>query len=235
MNGALPRDLELMRLHIGALFTSDPFGHLVYVNEGAPKPAPRLFLGRTIEGHVLRLRADVAALAADLSGLIEAEPTRAPLAPRPHCDAAIQSLLAYDAAAQRIWNGPAYCIDADAMPEAPHAVRVTPENADLLQTFPEWRAEVAFREPFIVVVERGRAVALCCSVRITPSAHEAGVETLSECRGRGFASQAVAAWARVVADLGARPLYSTSNDNVASQGVARGLRMHRFGLDFHVS
>ena len=170
-----------------------------------------------------------------VSGLIAGEPTRTPLAPRPHCDAAIQSLLGCEVAAQRIWNGPAYCIDANAMPDAPDAVRVTPENTDLLQTFPEWRDEVAFREPFIVVVERARAVALCCSVRITPAAHEAGVETLPECRGRGFASQAVGAWARAVAALGALPLYSTSNDNVASQGVARRLGMHRFGLDFHVS
>ena len=109
------------------------------------------------------------------------------------------------------------------------------DNAALRETFPDWRADVPLSQPFIVVVDSGRAVALCCSVRITSAAHEAGVETLPESRRSGFAARAVAAWARAVSALGALPLYSTSTDNVASQGVARRLGMHRFGFDFHVT
>ena len=85
------------------------------------------------------------------------------------------------------------------------------------------------------MVESGRAAALCCSVRITPEAHEAGVETLPGSRGRGYASSAVAAWAKAVAALGALPLYSTSTENAASQGVARRLRMRLIGLDYHIT
>ncbi len=233
---AVLRDHELMRLHLDALFTTDAHGHLLHVNEPGAKPAPKLALGRTTDGHVLRVRADVAdALLDDAAALIEAEPARAPLSPQPHCGNAIRVLLARDAPVQRIWSGPAYCIDAESVPEAPDAVRITPDDTALLRTFADWRDEVAFREPFIVVVNGGRAVALCCSVRITSAAHEAGVETLTESRGRGFATQAVAAWARAVAAIGVLPLYSTSTDNVASQGVARRLGMHRFGLDFHVT
>ncbi len=167
--------------------------------------------------------------------MIDSEPTRAPLSQQPHCGDALRTLLARGAAEQRIWSGPAYCIDPDAVSVAPSAVRVTANDTALLRTFPDWRDEVPFREPFIVVVDGGRAVALCCSVRITAAAHEAGVETLPESRGRGFASQAVAAWATAVAALGAAPLYSTSTDNVASQGVARRLGMHRIGFDFHIT
>ena len=108
-------------------------------------------------------------------------------------------------------------------------------NADLLRTFPDWRDEVDERQPFIVSVEDGAAVALCCSVRITSTAHAAGVETLPAARRRGMASQAVAAWARAVDDLGALALYSTSWDNVASQAVARRLGMKLIGVDFHVT
>ena len=154
---------------------------------------------------------------------------------RPHCGDAIVSLLARDAPVQRIWSGPAYCIDVDALPPAPLAARVTRANADLLHTFPEWRDEVDERQPFVVSVEDGAAVALCCSVRITAAAHAAGVETLPAARRRGMASQAVAEWARAVDELGAIALYSTSWDNVASQAVARRLGMKLIGADFHVT
>lgn len=229
-------DLELMKLHIDALYTHDVRGRLVHVNEPGDQPAPRVFLGRTSEGHILRTRVDVPdALTADLPRLIENEPRRAPLAQRPHCGDAIEALLSSRAPIERIWTGPAYCIDANGLPKPANTVRITPDDTQLLRTFPDWREEVSFREPFMVAIEAGRAVALCCSVRITDVAHEAGVETLPEARGRGYASQVVSAWAKEVASFGALPLYSTSTDNVASQGVARRLGMHRIGIDFHVA
>src|SRR6185436_2661386 len=112
----------------------------------------------------------------------------------------------------------------------PLVVRVTRANADLLRTFPDWRDEVDERQPFMVAVENGSAVALCSSVRITGAARAAGVETLPAARRRGLASQVVSAWARAVAELGAIPLYSTSWDNVASRAVARRLGMPLIGV-----
>jgi RimJ/RimL family protein N-acetyltransferase len=229
-------DLELMKLHIDALYTRDARGRLVCINEPGDKPAPRVFLGRTSAGHLLRTRADVSdAIVADVLGLVEAEPRSVSLAQRPRCGDAIEALLAGHAPIERVWTGPAYCIDPNTLPKPADTVRLTAQNAELLQTFPDWRDEVRFREPFMVAVEAGRVVALCCSVRITAAAHEAGAETLPESRRRGYAAQVVAAWAQAVASLGALPLYSTSTDNVASQGVARRLRMHRIGIDFHVT
>lgn len=229
-------DLELMQLHVDASYTHDAQGCVVHVNEPGEKPAPRVFLGRTRDGHVLRTRSDIPdAFVADLARLVENEPRHAPLAQRPRCGDAIEAMLSNLAPIERIWIGPAYCIDASALPTPANCVRIAAGDTQLLQTFPDWRDEVRFREPFIVAAEAGRAVALCCSVRITDAAHEAGVETLPDSRGRGNASQVVAAWARAVASLGALPLYSTSMDNVASQGVARRLGMHRIGLDYHVT
>src|SRR5687767_9897709 len=50
---------ELMALHVEALFTHDEAGRLVCVNEPDGAPAPRFFIGTTLEGPVLRLRYDV--------------------------------------------------------------------------------------------------------------------------------------------------------------------------------
>jgi hypothetical protein len=48
-----------MRLHIEALFTHNAEGLLEDVNEPGGGPAPRLFIGRTREGPLLRFRHDV--------------------------------------------------------------------------------------------------------------------------------------------------------------------------------
>jgi predicted GNAT family acetyltransferase len=72
-------------------------------------------------------------------------------------------------------------------------------------------------------------------VRKTAIAHEAGVETAKEFRGRGCAVEAVAAWARIVRDAGRIPLYSTSWQNYASQALAAKLRLVRFGSDLHIT
>jgi len=64
-------------------------------------------------------------------------------------------------------------------------------------------------------------VSVCCSVRITPTAHEAGVETHREFRGHGYAAHVVSAWASTVRDIGPIPLYSTSWQNTASQRLPR--------------
>ena len=69
-------------------------------------------------------------------------------------------------------------------------------------------------------------------MRITPEAHEAGVETSAGARGHGFAVAVVAAWANAVRDLGAEPLYSTSWQNTASQAVARKLNLIPYATDY---
>jgi GNAT superfamily N-acetyltransferase len=228
-------DIELMHLHIDALFTHDVRGRLVAVNESFGRAhAPRLFFGRTREGRVLRVRSDVSdAAAEELAELAAAEPVLVEPPQRPRCAAALCAVLARSAPVERIWAGPAYCIDLDALADAPDAVAIDSDGSALMQSLQAWHGEVAARQPFVVAADGGRGVAVCCSVRITPRAHEAGVETLPESRRRGFATQAVAGWARAVAASGALPLYSTSWDNVASLAIARRLRMHCFGTDFH--
>lgn len=217
--------LELMRLHLLALYRHDARGRIACSNEWRPAPAPRFHLGRTSEGYLVRFRSDLsdapvdelAALGDDESGILRALDSQAPI--------------------ERIWRGPAYALLASVRVNASaNALPIDAANAHLLRGgFDAWLDDVPHRQPFLAVIEGGRAVSLCASVRILSSAHEAGVETLPAFRGRGHALNAVAAWAEAVRRAGALPLYSTSSANAASQRVAAKLGATQFGVDFHVS
>src|SRR6185503_16621296 len=101
-----------------------------------------------------------------------------------------------------------------ALPTAETAVSVTRENAGLLQPLlSAWMPDVATCQPMFVLPIDGRAVAICASVRITPEAYEAGVDTAPAHRGHGYAGHVVAAWAAAVREMGRVPLYSTSWQN----------------------
>lgn len=216
-----------MRLHVEALFTCDTAGHLVAVNDAGRAAAPRFFLGRTGEGSAWWFRHDLdAALTSDLDALC----TRDPHAADPFIDR-----LARAAPVRKTWTGPAFCFPVNLLP-ANDGMRVTADNAGVLSPYlDDWQGDVAEGVPMVVVVEDGKAVSICASVRVTENAHEAGVETHRAFRGRGHAARAVAGWARDVRALGRIPLYSTSWENTASQAVARKLGLRQFGVDLHIT
>ncbi|MBV8860025.1 MAG: GNAT family N-acetyltransferase [Acidobacteria bacterium] len=234
----MPDDRELLNLHARALFTHDARGRLLSVNEPWPgaAAAPRLFFGRTRAGNLWRLRADLPdALAAELEALCADEPKGAELVDVPrHADAYVR-LLGAHAPVRGIEAGPAYRFEE--CPEPSRAVlAVTEANAEVLRGgFEDFLEELPFAQPFVAVVEEGRAVSVCRSVRVTQAAHEAGVETLPGFRGKGYAPDVTAGWARLVRSKGAAPLYSTSRENTASQSVARKLCLVQYATDFHVT
>jgi GNAT superfamily N-acetyltransferase len=133
--------------------------------------------------------------------------------------------------------GPAYGFP-EALPFTAGVTRITRADLDLLQRMaPDLEAtarEFESREPILAVLEEGSAVSLCFSSRLTGLAAEAGVETLEGYRGRGYASAAVAAWARTVRASGRVPLYSTSWENLASQAVARRLGLNQYATDLSI-
>lgn len=220
--------LELMRMHVEALYTFDVRGRMQRINEWDGGTPPRFFLGRTAGGHVWRHRADIPD---DLAGTLDTLCESGKTIDEDECI----RLLAVHAPIERVWRGPAYSFTDDVVPTA-EPVAIDAGNAALLRSgFEAWLPDVPHRRPFFAIVEDGRAVAICASVRITRAAHEAGVETLPSHRGRGHAANVVAGWARAVRALGAAPLYSTSWDNTASQRVAAKLRLSMYGVDFHVT
>jgi hypothetical protein len=231
-------DLELMRLHVEAEFTHDSSGRLVTTNEPDAKPAPRFFLGHTNLGVVRRYRHDVSsscrhsletALAAELGSSMTQ--TDRPLDPGP-----FERILSRDAPIQQTSIGVAFRfpVSLSASPDA----RILGDPADAALLHPglaPWATDIRSSAPLVAVVVSGQAVTVCGSVRITGLAHEAGVETAAQFRGRGYAKAAVAAWAAAVRALGVEPLYSTTWENVASRALARTLGLISLGRDLHIT
>ncbi|MGD9889754.1 MAG: GNAT family N-acetyltransferase [Dehalococcoidia bacterium] len=222
---------ELMDRQVEALFTHDAAGRIVRQNEPDGPAAPLFFLGCTEGGNISRVRHDVPLnVAARLDEIAGREPVDAALPERPRCAEAIIHLLG---AAASAGGGPAFCFD-DVIPDAVGAVRVERDTTVLRGEFAWLVAEIEDRRPCFAVIEDGIAVSVCFSSRRSPRACEAGVETLAEHRGRGYATAVTAAWARAVRDEGLTPLYSTSWDNLASRGVARRLGLVQYGTDWSV-
>ena len=230
-------DLELMAAHARALFTHDARSRLLSVNEpGGGGPAPRLFLGRTRRGNLWRFQADLPEpLVEELEALCGDEPAGHELRSPPRHAAAYVRLLEAHAPERGVEAGPASRFAEYPEPTRQPLVLTEGDAAVLRGGFEDLIAELPGWQPFLALVEGGRAVSVCRSVRITAAAHEAGVETLPEFRGRGYAADVVAGWALRVRSLGAAAMYSTSWENAASQGVARKLRMARYGADFHIT
>jgi len=224
--------LELMHLHVEALYSHDSRSRMQSINQWSGGTAPRFFLGRTHFGVVRRFRTDVPD---DLVAAMERLREDDPESHRPGQEREYVRMLAAHAPIERVWAGPAWHLPANAATRV-QTVLVDATNADLLRGgFEAWLPDVPHARPFAAVIEAGRAVSICASVRITPAAHEAGVETLPGHRGKGHAVHAVARWASAARALGVIPLYSTSWDNAASQRVAGKLGATLFGVDFHVT
>lgn len=228
-------DSHWLDLHLSALFLHDERGRIVTRNALDRGPAPRFFLGRTRDGNRRRFRDDIPdALAARLEALCLEEPVVPDLREPPRHEARYREAFAGQAPVTDTWSGPAYRFpDTFPLTDA-NVVPLTRDNATLLHggDLEPWLEDIGQSEPLVALVREGRAVSVCGSVRITPEAHEAGVETSAGARGRGFAVAVVAAWARAVRELGAEPLYSTSWDNAASQAVARRLGLIPYASDY---
>lgn len=228
---------ELMTAHVRALFTHDVRSRLLFINEpGGGHPAPRLFFGRTRKGNIWRFRADLPeTLIEELEALCRDEPVREELRSPPRHTASYVRLLEAHAPVRKLETGPAYYFAEYPEPSRP-TLALTKKDAGILRDgFEDFVAELPEWQPFMALLDEGRAVSVCRSVRVIPEAHEAGVETLPEFRGKGYAKDVVAGWALLVRSMGAAPLYSTSWENTASQALAGKLRLVLYGADFHIT
>jgi RimJ/RimL family protein N-acetyltransferase len=225
-------DLELMELHVEALYRHTPEGRLLETREVDAVRAPRFFLGRTRRGNLWRFRDDLpASLIRDLDALAAAEPVLPDPSREPAYLSHYRELLQEHGEIQHTSVGPAYSFPEE-LSLPPQIVRIGDEHHHLLgEEFAWLQTELAACEPAVAVVIDEQAVSVGFSSRRTGQAAEAGVNTLEAFRGRGYASRVVAAWAIAVCEMGRVPLYSTSWGNLASQGVARRVGLRLFGVD----
>ena len=226
-------DDQFMRVDAEAAFTYDARGRMLLTNEpcmDARRPAPRLFVGRTLMGLIVRVGASVPDMLAEqvlatLSRERSARDLREPLAGA----AALRSTLA---PVETATAGPSYRFPESLV--APRAgaevIPLTLANRDLAaETYLWLYDEIRDWQPCFAVVRDGAAVSICFSSRVGARAAAAGVDTRAEFRGRGYASAVTAAWAAAVRATGRMPFYGTAWDNLASQGVARRLGLVMFG------
>ena len=127
----------------------------------------------------------------------------------------VEAILGEDAPCGEVWRGRAYVFPDPILPEAyPDAARL-PEPSEI-------------GTPVFGVAIHGRIVSACSSSRENGRSAEAWVWTEPEYRRRGYARQAVSAWAHDLQRRGKVAFYSHNHDNLASQAVARGLGLKQF-------
>jgi RimJ/RimL family protein N-acetyltransferase len=153
------------------------------------------------------------------------------LRPSPEVMNAVREAFKQQAPTTREEGGPVYHFP-ESIPQAIDVVQLTEDNVELVrETFPWLLHELAEWWPCFAMVRDGDAVSICFSSRIGPRACEAGVQTLPDFRGRGYAAAVTTAWGASILSSGRIPLYSTSWENLASQGVARRLGLILVGSD----
>ena len=237
-----------MNLEANALFTYDSRGRMLMLDQPWDRtvPAPFFFLGRTIDGKtILRFKHDLGDDKIEKLQYLCVDEIRAVSfddMPK-HKDKYIEIFGKDEFSA-----GPCFLVPPSSENKPLYSKTWAPGNSELvpvlitrqnindfsLRGF-EWLLdEIDVAEPCAGLIVEGRLVSQCRSVRISPTAHEAGLETLPDFRGHGYAAKVTLAWAAAVRDLGALPFYSTSWKNINSQKVARKLGLYYFGNNFSI-
>lgn len=230
-----PTAHTLMERHADAMFTHDENRRLRTINEPWPSetPAPRFFLGRTIEGTaVCRFRYDVPEeLTRQLERFSADEPVPRDFRMKPKHFEAYMNLLQ----GERFTMGPCYLVPEVTVPDIQVVLITREQGSEWLRGGFEWLVqEIDYAQPCAALIHENKAVSICRSVRITSEAHEAGLETLEAFRGKGYAAAVVAGWAAEVRRLKSLPLYSTSWENLSSQRVAQKLALEFYGVNFTI-
>lgn len=231
----MPSNLELMEMQAKALFIQDSNNFIRNINDLEGAPAPRFFFGRTLEGNVLRFRYDLPQdIIRKLTNLVSRESLSNNLLRERVLLEKIKEILQEHQEVEKISEGPAYKLPRGI--EFPRdVIKVTKDNVFLLKnSFDYMLSELQFWEPCFAKIVDGSAVSICFSSRIANESHEAGVETLPDFRGIGYAAEVVAAWAAAIYEMKRIPTYSTSWDNTASQSLAKKLKCQLYGVDLSI-
>lgn len=217
-----------MDLNSRVLFNHNQNDRLTTVNEPPFDLAPRIYVGLTKRGNIVRYRDDL-----DDSHIIELQ-TVVSKDPGRHL-AEIIEILGKRQQITKIWIGPAFVFPI-LLPSDTEAVQVTPRNKNLLsEHFPYLVEEFAYKTPIFAIVVGGKAVSVCHSARKYTNAVAAGVFTVEEYRGLGYGSEVSKAWAMELQRLSNIAFYSTEWVNHSSQSVAKKLGLELCGIDLHIS
>jgi len=226
-------DLSLMLAHFDACYVVNQDSDIVCVNDWIKSAAPALWVGFTSGGTMWRFHKDVPSnVREQTEALLLKESFEDREAKFPAKDSEYRRLFpAHGAKA-----GPTYWMPLSPTRSSRDSRPVSSRDQSLLEgtQLSPWIPDIPHQQPMFVSLDSGKAVSICASVRITETAHVAGVETSVEFRRRGRGSDVVAAWATEVIASGATAFYSTSWQNQASRCLARRVGFRRFGWEYSV-
>jgi hypothetical protein len=227
-------------LHLKTLFLLNDKGRIVSTREPGTNRGPLFSLVRSAASCAWAMRADIPDdVAGEIEDMAREEPPISDLRDAPvHAEryrSILQTIHSGRGATIRQSGGPAF-----EFPEGlgqPADIAVITDEQLLHKNFHGWVAgEIAAgRAPVMAVVSDAHPVSICFSARSSDIAAEAGVETVTAFRGRGFAVRVTAAWALAIRASGRVPLYSTSWTNSPSLAVARKLGLMVYASGWSLS
>lgn len=215
-------------MQLATLYETDTRGRLTTTRDPAKKPAPSLALVRSTSACAWGVGAHVPeALSRELAALAADERPVRDLRELPkHVER--YRLLGTE------YFGPAF--EFSDLPPIPNEIHVIEDERALDVHFTGWvPGEIAAGSgPVMAISVEGHPVSICFSARRSDIAAEAGVDTATRYRGRGYAGLVTAAWAHTIRASGRVPLYSTSWTNTASLAVAHKLKLIAYASDWSI-
>lgn len=230
----MDKQTRLLQLELETLWAVDERGRLRARPE-APPSVPLLAVAASNHGLVWACASivpdELAAAVDDV--LATTVPGTVVLGWEPETAAALLALLLSTSPLGDIERGPSFLVTQP--PPVPSQIECwTGGDADrerLADLMPE--ADHALRAPWAVAIIGGRVAAVCETARSAPGSVEAGVWTYDNHRRQGLGTAVTAVWATLVA--GRTTFYSTSFDNLGSQGIARRLGLRPLGQWWQVN
>jgi RimJ/RimL family protein N-acetyltransferase len=241
--------IDWLEIDRRTLFLLRADGRIERENDPDRSPGPRFWLARCREGNVFGVRADLPDnIAAELASFATAElPVALPIVPPLHLDG-------YTWLEARAYPVPRQTFGL--IYELPHALRYKShahliggdsEEGQHLGRFLSERGmrqgllDLGFRDladfwpPWCAAVVDGEIVSIAFAARISDVGAELGVATVRAFRGRGFAAAATAGWSSLPSLQSRVLFYSTDQENISSQRVARRLSLRLRGTSLRIA
>ncbi len=213
----------LLRLELETLWETDTDGRLLHTRTPVHRSPPLVVIATGSDTWCW-------AVAADLdTDVVDRVTDQLDQHTEPTADArqGVHDILATTGPLSRWLDGPSFVFTQRLPPPAHIEVwsSATHDDDALEGLMPEH--DRALDEPWAAAMVEGRVAAVCETARSAPRSVEAGLWTYPPYRRRGLGSAITAVWSSLVE--GRTAFYSTSSDNVASQGVARHLGLQPLG------
>ena len=218
---------HVLDLELSTLYVLDAHGRLERERRESFFPPPLVAVACGKDGITWACGSAVPApIVAEVEGVLRDEPAIGEVPRVGWAPVAADAILAYlpEVGPVEVDVGPSYVAPVEGRPSPAPTIELRTsadtDLADLANLLPE--RDRRLDPPWVVAIVEGAAAAVCETARSAPHAVEAGVWTYERHRRRGLASLVTATWIDLV-----RPertaFYSTSADNLGSQGVARRL------------